>query len=242
MTDKKDINLAASVNEALSTMIDGNIIKGIIEKQLEATITRIISDSMESYSDFGKAIKEKINSVIHLAASNVELPEYTKFVSSVVLDQFDKVLKEQAQEQLKNLIAKELGVLPTGSISAQHLLDKIHESFDNDEEYQDERLISVELDNSRDNAIYIKICDKENSEEIKLSLYNHRDKGDNYYIGYIESGGWNARSTKTSERSFNTHCMDSVEKFLFRLYCAQTNIDMSEKRMFDDFTVGGYDH
>ena len=229
----KELKLVETVNETLVDLIEGDVIKKIITKQLESTITDVINDSMRSYSDFGKVIKEKINSVVNIAASNVELPEYTKFVSDVVLEQFDKVLQEQAKTQLAALIEKELGVLPSGTITASHLFNKIQEAF-TPEEYEEEREISVELERSDRDAIYIKIVDEENHEEIKLSLYNHRKEDKNhYYIGYIDTGSsWHGRNTKDSELAFNTHCMDSTQKFLFRLYCAQTNLDMSDASDF----------
>jgi hypothetical protein len=237
------LELVQAVNESLGELISGNVIKEIITKQLESTITEIVKDSMRSYSDFGKTIKEKINSVVCLAASNVELPEYTKFVSGVVLEQFDKVLHEQSKAQLRELITGELGEIPAGIMTARQLSEKIQESFKSDE-YEDERNIQVELEENDDcSAIYIKVIDDDKSEEIKISLYNHRTEGSkNFYIGYIESGGWSSRKTSVSERSFNTHCMDEIEQFLFRLYCAQTLIDMTDTSQFEDFSVGGHDY
>ena len=236
-----DIKLVETVNNTLSELIEGDVVKNIIAKQLESTITNIVADSMRSYSDFGKVIKEKINQVVHLAASNVELPEYTKFVSGVVLEQFDKVLQEQSKDQLTKLIQSELGELPNGIVTAYQLFQKIEESFQ-PEEYEEEREIEVCLENGTYGSIYIKITDEENSEEIKLSLYAHGKDKKTFNIGYIESGGWNSRKTSTSERSFNTYCMDKLEQFLFRLYCAQTEIDMTDTSAYCDFSVGGHEY
>ena len=240
MNNQKELKLVETVNEVLGDLINGDVIKNIIAKQLESTISDIVRDSMRSYSDFGKTISEKINNVINLAASNVELPEYTKFVSDVVLQQFDKVLQEQAKEQLTELIQKDLGELPSGVLTAEALIKKIQSCFESDEG-QEERTIEVSLENSSHSAIYLKITDEENSEETKITLYNHGRK-EHPTIGYLESGGWRSRNTRISERSLNTHCMDSLEKFLFRLYCAQTQIDLSEQHHLEDFSVGGHDY
>ena len=78
------------------------------------------------------------------------------------------------------------------------------------------------------------------SEEIRISIYNHRNDG--HTIGYLESGGWHSRNSAISERSLNTHCMDDIERFLFRLYCAQTEIDVSDIDELCDFSVGGYEY
>lgn len=242
--ETKELKLVETVNEALTGLIGGDVIKGIIQKQLEVTITDIVKDSMRSYSDFGKVIKEKIEGVVTTAASNVELPEYTKFVSGVVLEQFDKVLQEQAKTQLNKLIVNELGELPKGVMTARQLAEKIRSTFEPDE-YEDERTIEVEIEGQGTSGIYIKIKDDDNSEEIKISLYNHghnQNDTSEYYIGYLDAGRWTSRNTRTSERSLNTHCMDSLDKFLFRLYCAQTKIDMSNTSDFEDFTVGGHDY
>ena len=154
------MKLAETVNETLVEMIEGDVVKEIIQKQLESTITDVVSDSMRSYSDFGKVIKEKINQVVNIAASNVELPEYTKFVSGVVIEQFDKVLHEQAKTQLEKLINKELGALNQDSITCSQLFDKLRSSFESDE-HQDERDISVEVTRSDYGSIYITIKDDE---------------------------------------------------------------------------------
>ena len=244
MSDSKkpELNLVETVNASLIEMIQGDAIKVMIENQLSSTIKSVIGSSMREYSDFGKVIQEKINAVINVAASNVELPEYTKFVSDVVLEQFDTVLQEQSRLQLTGLIEKQLGTLPSGVMMADQLFQKIVDSF-TPEEYEEERTISVELIRSDSSAIYIKTNDEEKSEEIKISLYNHRAEDSNmFYIGYIDAGSsWNKRTTKDSEKSFNTHCMDEIQKFLFRLYCAQTNIDMTDMSDFEDFIVGGQD-
>jgi hypothetical protein len=238
----KELKLVETMNEALTGLISGDVIKGIIEKQLEATITDIVKESMRSYSDFGKVIKEKIEGVVTLAATEVELPEYTKFVSGVVLEQFDKVLNEQAKTQLNELIISELGELPNGVMTARQLAEKIQSTFESDE-YEEERTIQVELEGRDSGSLYITITDDDKSETIRISLYNHSQKDpNNYYIGYLDAGGWTSRNTRTSERSLNTHCMDSLDKFLFRLYCAQTIIDMSDTSDFEDFTVGGHDY
>lgn len=238
--NEQKLELVEAVNETLTNLISGDVIKEIIEKQLKQTITDIIHSSMRDYSDFGKIIKGKINSVVHLAACNVELPEYTKFVSDVVIEQFDTVLQEQSKVQLRKLISSELGSLPTGVVTANQLQEKIVENFNSDE-YEAEREISVSCIRSDSNVIYIEIKDDEENEEIKLSLYNH-GKREHHYIGYIESCGWSQRNTKVSKRSLNTHCMDKLDRFLYRLYCAQTEIDMTEIDCLCDFTAGGYDH
>lgn len=243
MSDNKEIKLVETVTETLSAMIEGDVVKNVITKQLESTIADIVRDSMRSYSDFGKIISEKVNSVINVAANNVELPEYTKFVSDVVIKQFDQVLQEQAKTQLTELIESELGALPLGVMSSTQLFDKIRDCFTSDE-YQEEREIEVTVEGGGDSdAIYITINDKEESDQTKISLYNfgNKDKS-NYYIGYIDTGKYTSRTTGKHERSFNTYCMNKLDQFLFRLYCAQTKIDITELSDIESFCVGGCEY
>ena len=206
MSDNKEMKLVETVTETLSAMIEGDVVKNVITKQLESTIADIIRDSMRSYSDFGKIISEKVNSVINVAANNVELPEYTKFVSDVVIKQFDQVLQEQAKTQLTELIESELGALPLGVMSSTYLFDKIRDCFTSDE-YQEEREIEVTVEGGGDSdAIYITINDEEESDQTKISLYNfgNKDKS-NYCIGYIDTGKYTSRTTGKHELSFNTY-------------------------------------
>ena len=66
----KELNLLEEINKAMQELIKGDVIKNIITKQLEQTVTEIVKNSMRSYSDFGKIISEKINQVVNLAANN----------------------------------------------------------------------------------------------------------------------------------------------------------------------------
>lgn len=236
--EKQDLKLVETVEATLTEMVTGNVVKEIITKQLESTVTDIVSNSMRSYSKFGKAIEDKINNVIEIAASNIELPEYNKFISEMVVKQFDKVLGEQAKTQIQELINNELGCIEKGIITCKQLQAQLVEHFEN-QDHDDCKEIEVQFSESEYGAIYIHIKDE---EEIKLTLYNHghRKSENGYYIGYMETGfNWSKRSTN-NPLPLSTYCMSKLERYLYRLYCSETRIDITDSHNLESFTVGDY--
>lgn len=237
-----DIKLNESVNAQMNSIIESGFIEQTIKSQLEKTISGIVNDSLKEYSDFGKAIKEKINAVLPLAASNVELPEYNKFVADICTKTFDKLLHEQAQEQIETLLKADLGVMENKVITAQDIQNEIEKCFE-PEEYEEEREISVSFEVSDYGSFYLNIKDEEKGEQIKVTLYNHSSSRNKdkifHHVGYLNTCGWTGANSSKSERALNTYCVERIERFFFRLYCAQTQINLSDRDNFSDFSVGG---
>lgn len=234
-----DLKIVETTNEVLSEMITDGSFKEIIRKQLNETITNIASNAMRSYSDFGKALESKINEVVHTAAHGIQLPEYNKFVSDIVVEEFDKVLNEQSKTQIQEALREELGELRQDVISCsdiQNRLQKIYESSD----YQDSKEIKVCFENDGDGWAKLTIESEDDSEKITVRFTTFHKQENYSYIGWMETGDWSTNNTATDKYGFGSNVRGELTKYLYRLYCAKSKIDLSDWGEFEDFTVGGY--
>ena len=71
--------LSTIVTEKITSLIDNGDIESIISKKLEMTIEDCINDAMRSYSDFGQAIKSKIEESINFSLKEIKFPEIRMF-------------------------------------------------------------------------------------------------------------------------------------------------------------------
>ena len=207
--------LTAMITDRLNHMVESGKIKKIIDNQLNATVSDILNDSMRSYSDFGKLVKEKLQESLNNAICGVSFPEYSKFISDQVVTATNEKLSaaamESLQEQLKEIfepIAKEM--------KPSELLHQIGRHFDHDShavEFEDGPYLPIDWDiNDDETAITLSIKDT-----ITVRFYDFRNKNE-WYIGYIEDD-MNRVITKGVEGA--THAM-GLAGYLYKAYCTGT--------------------
>ncbi len=205
------------VNSHMTSIIENGTIDDMIAERLNKTIKETLADSMRSYSDFGKVLKEKMNESLNQAIDNVTLPEYNKFVSDVAIQAYEEVLNEQAKPQIIEAIQQHLEAVPK-TITAQQLLDKVAEFWREDCEKGDHEEIEIEWSDSH--GMHLKIIHPEFQwETIKMSCYDHKDAGD-FFIGYLheESAGRLSGTLNGATRD------GGLRGYLYKLYCAGTTI------------------
>jgi len=117
--------LVAQKTEAMIT--DGTLEK-MIEEKLKESIASAVNDSFRSYSDFGKALSEKISSSIGAAARDIQLPEYNSFIAGVVKGRFTEALHDQTLNNVTKLIEEDLEAIQ-GVQTVQNILDEVQKEW-----------------------------------------------------------------------------------------------------------------
>lgn len=199
----------------MNVMTESGAIQQLIDKQLEDSVKDILRDSLRSYSDFGKAIKEKLSESLAGAVEKVTFPEYNKFVSDAVVECMSSHMGAEVvvgiQEQLKEILQP----VPK-QIGGTEFLNRLGGFFDfesNCVESDDGLYISPEWNmNDDETAIYMKV-----DGEFKVTLYDFKQNG-SWYIGYIESG---SGRHITADLGGATYAM-GVIGYLYKLYCTGT--------------------
>lgn len=199
----------------MNNMTESGAIQQLIDKQLEDSVKEILKDSLRSYSDFGKAVKEKLSESLAGAVEKVTFPEYNKFISDAVVECVSSHMGAEVvagiQEQLKEILQP----VPK-QIGGTEFLNRLGSFFDfesNCVESDDGLYISPEWNmNDDETAIYMKI-----NGEFKVSFYDHKKNG-SWYIGYIED---DSERHITADLGGATHTY-GVIGYLYKLYCTGT--------------------
>jgi translation elongation factor EF-G len=226
------------VTEKTALMINDGTIENMISERLESTIKDSIESAMRSYSDFGKAITEKIEASIQNAARKVEIPEYNQFIKQVVMDKFSQVLEENAVSHLAELIEKALPPI-SKEAKASHLMDRIREAWEGEAREHNKQEIEISVDeNDSGEVLYVTFNHPEyNFYSVKATFYNFGRNGNTtWHIGYINEGG--KAVTGRSSKGASIH-RNSVTDLLFQYYAMGTEFEMDEE--FESIDVG-YDH
>ena len=199
----------------MNNMTETGAIEKLIDAQLQESVKEILRNSLRSYSDFGKAVTEKLESSLSGAVSKVSFPEYNHFISTAVVDCVSAHMSEQVvagiQEQLKEILQP----VPK-QIGGTEFLNILGNFFDFESdcvESDDGLYISPKWNmNDDETAIYMSV-----DGEFKVTFYDFKKDG-SWYIGYIESG---SGRHITADLGGATHAM-GVIGYLYKLYCTGT--------------------
>jgi hypothetical protein len=218
------------INEIITTktqamIVDGTL-EGMIEKQLEESIQNAVSNAFRSYSDFGKAISEKIEESIAASRNDIKIPQYNTFIAKVVKDRFVEVLEDQALENISSLIESDLSPI-VGEQTSQDVMNSISKYWGDTAREHGKEEIEIEIEYSDSSeAIYAVIKHPEYDwYDIKVTFYKFRDDKA-YHVGYISQN--DKRMTHGIDGI--THAGDLC-RYFFKLYAMRTEIDFSNDEL-----------
>ncbi|MGI0120113.1 hypothetical protein [Zooshikella sp. RANM57] len=206
------------VNDQINSMITTGTIEEMIATRLNSCIEECVKNAMESYSEFGKAIKRKVDVSLSNALAHVTLPEYNKFVSDVVIELYGQALETESKKHLEALLAKSLSPVPE-SIKASDLLEEVRAFWELDAEEHE----YIELDwEDSNSAMFVKFNHpKYDFKSLEITCYNHGEQSDkHYHIGYINDQINGQISGPVCKSTYAT----GLAGYLYRLYCARTVI------------------
>lgn len=199
----------------MNNMTETGAIEKLIDTQLQESVKDILKNSLRSYSDFGKAVTEKLEASLACAVSKVSFPEYSHFISTAVVDCVSAHMSEQVVAGIKEQIGEILQPVPK-EITGEKFLSELGRFFDHDSagvEFEDGPYILPEWDmNSDETAVYMKVEDR-----FKVTFYDHKQNG-NWHIGYIED---DRERHITADLGGATRTY-GVIGYLYKLYCTGT--------------------
>ena len=226
------------LNELTAQKMNELCTNGTLESMIEDSLKKMLKEQVESatrsYSDFGKAIGEKVNKSINASLSHVKLPEYNNFIKELIVSAYNDSLKKQAQTQIIDVIGDQLRCVPA-EINFETLSDKV-KSYWRDESDSKE-YVDLEWNEHGDESIEITFkhpqYDWYNFKVIFYRFHSDAEKG--WFIGYIQSG-----KSKTGSAELATSSHDLLGYF-YKLYAARTYIiDLHENKDEDIFIGHNY--
>lgn len=226
------------LNELTAQKMTELCTNGTLESMIEDSLTKMLKDQVESsirsYSDFGKAIGEKINASINASLSHVSLPEYNHFIKDLVLSTYNDSLKKQAQAQIIDVISDKLETVPA-EINFETLSEKVKDYWANESEGKE--YIDLEWHEHGDESIEVTFKHPQYDwYSFKVIFYRFtRDAEKGWFIGYIKS---DKSHTGSAELATGSH---DLLGYFYKLYAARTYIiDLHENQ--DEGIYIGHDY
>lgn len=205
------------MTQRLQAAMDEGTFQEIIDKRVTEALDEIAKSALRSYSEPGKALKEKLEAALMGNISNITFPEFGHFLAQQVTEQYAQALHGQFAAQFKESLDELIQPVPktiTGNEFMEKLTDILH-----DEIHEACGELELEWD-SRDKSIDLKIpC---GCGELRVVFYSFlSDDPEGWGIGYIYDD--NERCL-THGVAGATHASSKLERWLFKLYCSKASI------------------
>jgi hypothetical protein len=216
-----------AITERMNHMVDSGKIQELIDNQLESSVKGILDSSLREYSEFGKAVKAKLETSLSNAIEKVSFPEYSHFINNQVLALVEQKLNEAAVENLEENLEQILQPVPK-QIKPGEFLGEVGRYFDHESEgveFEDGPYLPIEWNERNDTVIELIVKD-----HFKVTFFDHSNKNE-WYIGYIED---DSGRHITADLGGATHTY-GVVGYLYKLYCTGTRFPDLHKITHKDY-------
>lgn len=217
-------DLKSAVSTAFANVVASGAIEQAIEKQLASTIGDLIKNELREYSDFGKAIKERVQQAVGVNLDRMDLPSYNDLILQIIRRQVDGIMQSEAASQLESNMAKLLEQAP-----AEITLEKLIEEFI-EEHKEDKAGDSFTLLIERKyGSTYICLDEDAGKSEYSCDFRLAVDKDGKVYSL--------ALGAKDVAKTLFMGPFYRFERTLFQLYAAKSKIIVAPDAEFHDFNT-----
>ncbi len=211
------MDLNKLVNNAMAEIQESGFVEQVVKKQLESTISSIISDLFRSYGTFGETLKKQIEEQLNIDFGNLNIAGYNQLVLNAVKEKLDEAIHIEGVQKIKKSMDEILGD-PLKEIKLSELVEMMkNEKSEWDDDHDDE--VTVDIDN-RGSLIFIGL-----DEEEGKSRYSCK-----YNLSVRQDGSINTVGIEGKE--FNNKVimggLHGFEETLFKMYVSGTKIIVDE--------------
>lgn len=216
------------IQEQTNKLIEEKL-PSIIDDKVTKMVDDIISDLFRSYSDTGKAIKDKISKSIDVSLMEFDLVNYNVLIAQAIGREFKK---EIDLDPIKKMVKDIVGVSDMEQITIEDICEKIKEFAQEDsEDYSGEISFYTEINHSHGwTEIFADINEDVCKEKCAVKVLISKERGT---IFSMSNNNWRTDYKSKKISSSDLVSTNSVENFFFKLYNNQVRIIGHE----DDFNV-----
>lgn len=215
-------DLKSAVSTAFANVVASGAIEQAIEKQLADTIGSLIKAELREYSDFGKAIKDRVQQAIGVDLKRLDLPSYNDLILQILHRQVDGIMRSEVAQQLESNMAKLLEQAPA-EITLDKLIEQFIEANKEDKEGQDFTL----LIERKYGSTYICLDEDAGKSEYNCDFRLAIDKDGQVYS--LMLGAKDVAKTIFMGPFYN------FERTLFQLYAAKSKVIVPDGAEPHDF-------
>jgi len=216
------MNIHDQVQSALNNVVSSGKIEEIISKRIEKTIEDILEDSLKSYSDFGKQVKEVINNSLQIDLSKISTLGYQQIVVDIVNQKLKEATLEHISKPIEDVLSQVIAPFEKRTYKLSEIIAKYKE-YEWESSDSDEIDISFHVEYGDYSSIYIGF-DKEESKQRHSCEYQLYINKDDSLMWLFEIKGW--KPQRGDLRSSPIH--GDFDNLIFNLYASQCPIEIDE--------------
>lgn len=251
MTDKKESTFEPTIDPSSTTVqemfgrilnekIQAGALEVAISKKVDSLIEETANDVFRSYSDLGKALKEKMTKAIMPQLENLDdLPTYHDFVLNRLKVAAQGFYDSRLTEVLDKEFAEIMAEVPE-NITLSYIVESLLEDAQEDGDGEGEITLIIEEHNYSSSGRWLSVyIDKEadqdkHSCDFDLHLSKDNDTG-KYDILGIRVDNKKPGESLAMGRLYN------MEKILFNVYAMKGQIELDQGLDADDYETT-WDH
>ena len=235
---------STTVQEMFGRILNEKIQAGALEVAISKKVDSLIEDTAEnvfrSYSDLGKALKEKMTKAIMPQIESLDdLPTYHDFVLNRLKTAAQGFYDSRLTEVLDKEFAEILAEVPE-KITLSYIVNSLLEEAQGDNEPEGEITLIINEDNHSNDGRWLSVhIDKEADKEkynCAFDLHLSKDK---------ETGKYEILSIKVDDKkageSLAMGRLYNMEKILFNVYAMKGQIELDQGLDADDYETR-WDH
>ncbi|MCE3203412.1 hypothetical protein [Paenibacillus sonchi] len=213
-----DMNLI--INEKLEELKEEGYVEKIIKKQLEKTIQDIIEESLRSWSDFGKGLKEAVGKQLQINLGKLDIPSYNEVILNVIKGELERSIHEEGSTRIQQQIQELLGTGEQEYKLSEIIKQMVEDDLElNELSYEEIEKITVIVE-ERYGSTYLYLDPEEDK-----SMYRCK-----YMIVLDEDGTvWRA---EVNEKKFDNRVimggLYGLEATLFKMWTRKTKLVIDE--------------
>lgn len=228
------MNIQDQVQNSLNEIVSSGKIEEIISKKIEKTIEDILDDSLRSYSDFGKKVKEVINNSLQIDLSKISTLGYQQIVTDIVKQKLQEAALQHISKPIEEVLSQVLSPFEKRTYKLSEIIEKYKES-EWDSSDDDEVEISFHVEESSYSSIHIGFDIEAGKRKYDCEYQMSLNKDDGV-LWMFEIKGW--RPQKGDLRASSIH--GTFDHFIFNLYASQCPIEIDENRVETYWTRDNY--
>lgn len=221
----------------LNEKIQAGALEVAISKKVDSLIEETANDVFRSYSDLGKALKEKMTKAIMPQIDSLDdFPTYHDFVLNRLKTAAQGFYDSRLTEVLDKEFAEILAEVPE-KITLSYIVNSLLEEAQEGDDSEGEITLIIEEDNYSNSGRWLSVyIDKEADQErhrcdFNLHLSKDKETG-KYEILSIRVDGKKPGEALAMGRFYN------MEKILFNVYAMKGQIELDQGLDADDYETG----
>lgn len=223
------MDLQKIIEAETEKLIASGKIEAMIAEDLENLMSEVVRESLNSYSDFGKSLRKKVNETLVVDLDKLTLPEYQGMMLSFIKAELDRVMIKDVKENAGNLVKKFLQPLEKYEYSLEEIAEKFQQECKGNNDIVGEECTII---TDWDGGDFTYLCLDEEAGKGKYTC--------KYRIGIYNNKVFNLNIGDDDMSNYKGSCIYGFDRFLFQLFTADAKITTDEFDI-DDYTYIGMD-